>query len=99
LKARFEAALATARGAEAALQELGPTLAEVGATGLSLSEQFRLGAISYLVYLDGFSRLDQVLQEAIDARHALLLARLELAGITGTDVFFPLPALKGEGAS
>ena len=71
----------------------------MGATGRSLSEQFRLGAISYLVYLDGFSRLDQVLQEAIDARHALLLARLELAGITGSDVFFPLPELEIEGAS
>lgn len=99
LRARFEAALATAHGAEAALEALGPTLAEVGTTGRSLSEQFRLGAISYLVYLDGFSRVDQVLQEAIDARHALLLARLELAGITGTDSFFPLPELKDEDAS
>jgi outer membrane protein TolC len=99
LRAQFEAALATAQGAEAALAALGPTLVDVGATGRSLSEQFRLGAISYLVYLDGFSRVDQVLQEAIDVRHALLLARLELAVITGTDVFFPLPTLKDEGAS
>jgi outer membrane protein TolC len=99
LRAQFEAALATAQGAEAALAALGPTLVDAGATGRSLSEQFRLGAISYLVYLDGFSRVDQVLQEAIDVRHALLLARLELAVITGTDVFFPLPTLKDEGAS
>lgn len=99
LLARFQAARETARGAEAALAALGPSVAEVEATGRSLSEQFRLGAISYLVYLDGFSRLDEVIQRAIEARHVLLAARLELASIVGTELYFPLPDLEIGGES
>ena len=97
--ARFQAVTETARGAEAALEALGPSMAEVEATGRSLSEQFRLGAISYLVYLDGFSRLDEVIRQVIEARHLLLVARLELAEIAGTDVYFPLPEMGSEGES
>jgi len=99
LKSRFQAAMATARGAEAALAALEPSVAEVESTGRSLGEQFRLGAISYLIYLDGFSRLDEVVQRAIEARHQLLAARLELTEIVGTDVYFPLPDLESEGES
>lgn len=96
---RLETALATVKGAEAALEALAPSLAEVSSTERSLSEQFRLGAISYLIYLDGFNRLDDVLRSAIEARHVLLMARLELAEITGTDAYFPLPRLESEDGS
>lgn len=99
LLTRLQAARETALGAEAALDALAPSVAAVDVTGHSLSEQFRLGAISYLVYLDGFSRLDEVIQKAIEARHELLVARLELASIVGTDVYFPLPDLESGGES
>lgn len=99
LTARFKAAVETAKGAEAALEALAPSVAEAAAIEHSLSEQFRLGAISYLVYIDGFSRLDEVIRGAIEARHALLMARLEMAEISGFDGFFPLPELESEGES
>ena len=99
LTVRVQSAMGAARGAEAALAALEPSIAQVSFTERSLSEQFRLGAISYLVYLDGFSRLDEVIQGAIEARHALLVARLELAQVLGTDIYFPLPDLESESGS
>ena len=99
LRARYRAALESARSAEASLAALRPSLAEVEFTERSLTEQFRLGAISYLVYLDGFSRLDEVVQRAIETRHALLLARLELAEVSGSDAYFPLPVIESEDPS
>lgn len=99
LLARFRTALETARGAESALEALEPSIASVPAIERSLSEQFRLGAISYLVYLDGFSRLDEMIQSAIEARHALLVARLDIAEIMGTDIYFPLPEIESGGES
>ena len=99
LAARFRAAIETAKGAESALEALAPSLTEVASIERSLSEQFRLGAISYLVYLDGFSRLDEVIRGAIEARHALLIARLEMAEISGLETFFPLPELESGGES
>lgn len=97
LSSRSSAALASARGAEAALESLKATAERVPATEHSLAEQFRLGAISYVVYLDGLSRLDEVRQGMIETRYTLLTARLELARLFGTDTYFPLPGLDGEG--
>ncbi len=57
----------------------------------SLAEQFRLGAISYLAYIDGLSRFDRIVEETIDARRTLLLARLDLAVLLGDSSIFPLP--------
>jgi outer membrane protein TolC len=99
LAARFQAAIETAKGAESALAALEPAIADAAAIERSLTEQFRLGAISYLVYLDGFARLDTVIQGVIEARHALLSARLELAVISGADTYFPLPELETGGGS
>lgn len=61
-------------------------------TELALAEQFRLGAASYLVYIDGLGRLDDVRLEAVEARFALLQARLELATMFADREIFPLPA-------
>ncbi len=99
LGSRLRSSLKAAQGAEAALSALAPSIVAIASTEHSLTEQFRLGAISYLVYLDGFLRLDEVLRSAIEARHALLVARLDLARILGSELFFPLPDLESEGAS
>jgi outer membrane protein TolC len=99
LAARFQTAIETAKGAEAALAALEPAIADASAIERSLSEQFRLGAISYLIYLDGFARLDTVIQGVIEARHALLSARLELAVVSGAETYFPLPELETGGGS
>ncbi len=57
----------------------------------SLAEQFRLGAISYLAYIDGLSRFDRIVEETIDARKTLLQAQLDLAVLLGDSTIFPLP--------
>ena len=64
----------------------------------SMAEQFRLGAISYLAYIDGLSRFDRIVEETIDARSTLLRARLELAVLLGDPSIFPLPD-RGEGGA
>jgi outer membrane protein TolC len=91
VRRRAEAALAAADGAASRLRVLEPALAEIPQTDHSLSEQFRLGAISYLGYIDGLSRFDRIVEDAIDARLELLLARLELALLLGDPTIFPLP--------
>ena len=83
---------ASAEGAAARLRALEPAVEELPFTDRSLAEQFRLGAISYLAYIDGLNRFDSIVGETIDARAALLLARLELALTLGDTSVFPLPA-------
>jgi len=99
VRSRLLAAVTTAKGAEAALEALAPSLKGIEATERSLTEQFRLGAISYLVYLDGFARLDEVVQQTIAVRHQLLAARLEIALLSGSDLYFPIPELPSEDPS
>ena len=70
---------------------MGGLLAGLRNTERSLTEQFRLGTISYLVYFDALSRLDDVVLQNIDARRALLEARLELAVVLFDFSLFPLP--------
>ena len=60
-------------------------------TERSLNEQFRLGAISYLVFIDGLARLDDLRLQRIKAYETLLHARLELAMVLGDPSLFPLP--------
>ncbi|MEE4271862.1 MAG: TolC family protein [Thermoanaerobaculales bacterium] len=79
-----------AAGAEAKLAALEPALDGLAFVDRSLSEQFRLGAISYLAYIDGLSRFDRVVEEAINAHLALLQARLDLAVLLGDSTVFPL---------
>jgi outer membrane protein TolC len=91
LERRLRAALAAAAGAANVLSDAEPMLAKLGRAEHSLAEQFRLGAISYLVYIDGLSRLDEVRSEVITARLDLLEARVEVATILGGSGAFPLP--------
>lgn len=91
IRGRLRTAEAATYAAEALLTELAPTLERVPKTEHSLAEQYRLGAISYLVYIDGLARLDGVRVQAIDARRDLLRARLERAVVTEDTQLFPLP--------
>jgi outer membrane protein TolC len=94
LRRRFrrqaEAEVATAEGAARRLAALHTVLEDLERFEHSLSEQFRLGAIRYLEYIDGLSRLDEVRLEAIEARGQLLRSRLELAVMFGDTTLFPL---------
>jgi len=87
-----EQALAVATAASDRLRALEPALDGLPVAVHSLAEQFRLGAISYLAYIDGLSRFDRIVEEAIDARTTLLRARLELAVLLGDPTIFPLSA-------
>jgi outer membrane protein TolC len=85
--------------AEAAAERLATVttvLSELERIEQSLVLQFRLGAISYLAYIDGLSRLDDVRLDAISIREALLLARLELATIVADPSIFPMPTVDEE---
>ena len=86
-----EGALAVAEGAANRLRALEPAMDELPELVHSMAEQFRLGAISYLAYIDGLSRFDRIVEETIDARSTLLRARLELAVLLGDPSIFPLP--------
>lgn len=91
IQARYEGVLSASRGAEARLKALNPVLNRLERTEFSLSEQFRLGAVSYLVYIDGLSRLDGIRLEAVEAREQSLQSRLRLAVLLDEDSLFPLP--------
>jgi outer membrane protein TolC len=86
-----EQAMADAEGARERLRALEPALEDMSFFDRSLGEQFRLGAISYLAYIDGLSRFDRIVEEAINARLDLLEARLELAVLLGDPTVFPMP--------
>ena len=85
-----EEALAAARGATDRLRALEPAMNDLSGTVHSFAEQFRLGAISYLAYIDGLSRFDRIVEDTIDARRTLLRARLDLAVLLGDPTIFPL---------
>lgn len=89
---RVQVAHADATAAAGRLAALSMALDELGRIEHSLDQQFRLGAISYLVFLDGVNRLDDIRLEAIAAREQLLLARLEMATILVDPAVFPVPA-------
>ncbi len=91
LMARLNSAREAARIAEGTLERLEPVLLGIEGSEHSLAEQFRLGAISYLVYIDGASRFDEVRLQVVEARNALLRARLELAVLGADAAGFPLP--------
>jgi outer membrane protein TolC len=82
---------AVVRGATDRLRALEPAMDDLPVIVHSLAEQFRLGAISYLAYIDGLSRFDRIVEETIDARRTLLQARLDLAVLLGDSTIFPLP--------
>ena len=88
--ARLETSLAAAETARSTLDQLEPVLLKVEGAEHSLAEQFRLGAISYLVYIDGVARFDDIRLEAVEARRALLEARLDLAVLSSDAGCFPI---------
>ncbi len=88
---RWRVALEVLGSAASALDVIAPLLADLPAAEHSLAEQFRLGAISYLVLLDGMRRLDEVRLAVVEARLDLLRARLEVAALLGDSTLFPLP--------
>jgi outer membrane protein TolC len=88
--------LAAASGAAQTLSELVPELASLPQARTSLSQQFALGAITYLVYLDGLARLDEVELQGVEARRALLRARLSMALLLEHDLLFPIPSFDSE---
>jgi outer membrane protein TolC len=94
--ARIRAEMERARTAGEMLVLLGDIEAELAVVEHSLSERYRLGAVAYLEYLDGLSRLDEVRVQTIDARLGGARARLELAVLTGNLDFFPLPEPGGD---
>lgn len=91
LEARVRGAAAAAEAAEERMRLMEGVLAGLPETERSFSEQFRLGAIHYLVYFDALSRLEEVLLQSIEARQELLEARLELAVTLDDLSLFPLP--------
>ena len=90
LEARHAAARARAEAAERRLAALRPAVASMPETERSLTEQFRLGAVSYLVLVDGLDRLDEVRLETTTAQADLLAARLELAVLLDREDAFPV---------
>jgi outer membrane protein TolC len=89
--------LETADASEKRLKELGGVLEGEGQAEHALAEQFRLGAASYLVYIDGLNRLDDLRLDVVKARLELLHARLELAALLADGQSFPLPAMERGG--
>jgi outer membrane protein TolC len=92
LERQLREALAMADSAAEVLVDLRPSIARASEIERSLADQFRLGAISYLVYIDGLTRLDEVLLQATASRLSLLSARLRAAALLDDPTIFPLPA-------
>jgi outer membrane protein TolC len=92
-------AVSTATGAESRLRSIVPALEGLERIEESLFAQYRLGALSYLEYVYGVFRNDEVLLEAIEARTELLQARLELGYLLDDPSLFPIAALSMEEGS
>ncbi len=93
---RLDMALRRVRSANTVLSEMAALAEGLPRTEQSLAEQFRLGAISYLIYIDGLSRLDELRADLVDTRLALLKARLELATLLADTQIFPIPFVNKE---
>lgn len=99
LRRRSDVALLAIDSARRVLDELEGLEADLPRTEHSLAEQFRLGAVSYLIYTDGLARLDLLRGQLVETRLELLRARLELAALLDDDTLFPLPIRFEEPAS
>jgi outer membrane protein TolC len=97
LDARLGTELGRVRAAAARVDALREVEAELSGIEHSISERYRLGATSYLEYVDALTRLDDVRIQAVVARHAELRARLALAVTAGDASLFPLPEPIEEG--
>ena len=65
------------------LRELEDVLANAVDAERSLAEQFRLGTMTYLSYIDGLSRLDAARSAAVDTRLELLVRHIQLYELLG----------------
>ena len=86
---RARTALAVAEGAEARLITVASAVRELPRIEESLFAQFRLGALTYLEYVYGMVRHDDLLLTAIDAHADLLFARLQLSYQLNDPSVFP----------
>lgn len=86
-----ESALAMVRAGRSQLDTLRQMESRLEDAELSLAGQFRLGVASYLEYIDGINRLEDVRLRAISARGDLLAGRIRLAALLGDPSIFPLP--------
>ncbi len=93
---RHDQAVRRVRSANTVLSEMAALAEGLPRTEQSLAEQFRLGAITYLIYIDGLSRLDELRADLVDTRLALLKARLELATLLADREIFPIPIVNKE---
>ena len=89
---RAETALALAEGAERRLETIAPTLKSLPRIEESLIAQFRLGVLTYLEYVYGMIRHDDLLLTAVDAHADLLSARLQLSYLLDDPSVFPTAA-------
>ncbi len=96
LRHRLDLAFRRVRSANRVLSEMAALAEGLPRTEQSMAEQFRLGAISYLIYIDGLSRLDELRDDLVDTRLALLEARLELATLLADSEIFPIPSMTKE---
>jgi outer membrane protein TolC len=85
------AALARVRAGRAQLDVLRAMEGRLEDAEIALAGQFRLGEISYLTYIDGVNRLEDVRLRGIGARSEYLAGRARLAALLGREGLFPLP--------
>jgi outer membrane protein TolC len=86
---RARAALAAASGAESRLIAVASAAKVLPRIEESLAAQARLGVLSYLEYVYGMVRHDELLLTAVDARSVLLQARIELGYLLDDPTVFP----------
>jgi outer membrane protein TolC len=91
-QSRAEAALAVAKGAQSRLTALASSVESLPRIEESLFAQFRLGVLTYLEYVYGTVRHDELLLTAIDAHVDLLAARLQLSYLLDDPSIFPTAA-------
>ncbi len=93
---RAETALAVAEGAESRLATVALAVKSLPRIEESLFAQFRLGVLTYLEYVYGTVRHDELLLTAIDAHVDLLSARLQLSYLLDDPSIFPTAAYSTE---
>jgi outer membrane protein TolC len=95
-EARCHTALSRARSGEEQLDLLREMEGRLEDAEISLAGQFRLGVASYMKYIDGINRLEDVRLRGIRARTDYLGGRARLAALLGRSDLFPLPATSAE---
>ncbi len=83
LTTRLESSLTAVRSARISVRLLDGVLEGSTDAEHSLAEQFRLGAMTYLAYIDGLSRLEATRSSAIENRLELLSAHVDLYDLLG----------------